>query len=123
MLDYDKALKGPMSLSCLNAMNSNISLNALNANLTLNASNASVVKCTTVDSKVQTCANSAITVRSRYAKFICDKNPQIELVFIGSYEDINCLRCRRQREREPSRIPAKKICRLLTKSRKLRKAF
>ena len=28
-----------------------------------------------------------------------------------------------RREREPSRIPAKKICRLLTKSRKLRKAF
>ena len=109
MLDYDKALKGPMSLSCLNAMNSNISLNAMNANLTLNALNVSVIKHTTVNSRVQTCANIAITVRSRHTKFICDKNPQTELAFIGSYQDINCLRRRHQREREPSRIPAKEF--------------
>ena len=140
MLDCNEVPKGPMSLSSLNAMNAtlalnamnaslrvnvmnaNSSLNAMNANLTLNALNASVIKHTSVNSTVKTYTNCAITVRSRHVKFICDKNPQSELLFIGNYQH-NHSRCRYQRDREPSRIPAKKICRLLTKSRKLKKAF
>ena len=72
----------------------------------------------------QACANNnTITVRSRYVKFLCAKNPQSQLMFIRNYQHNNCLSRQHRREREPSRIPAKKICCLLTKSRKLRKAF
>ena len=70
----------------------------------------------------ETCASRVITVRSRYVKFLCDENPQSQLIFIGNYQHNNGLNHRHRREREPSRIPAKRICRLLTKSRKLRKA-
>ena len=71
----------------------------------------------------QKCTSSASSFRSHYVKFICDKNSQNQLFLIGNYQHSNWLCCQHQREREPSRIPAKKICRVLTKSRKLRKAF
>ena len=70
----------------------------------------------------QTCASCAITVRS-HVNFLCHENSQSQLIFIGDYQHNNCFSCRYRCEREPSRIPAKKICRLLTKSRKLGKAF
>ena len=71
----------------------------------------------------QACANDTITVRSRYVKFLYAKNPQSQLMFIRNYQHNNCLCHQHKREREPRRIPAKKICCLLTKSRKMRKAF
>ena len=71
----------------------------------------------------QPCACSTITVRSRYIKFQCDENPQSQLIFSGDYQQNNCSSRRYRRGREPSRIPAKKVCRVLTKSRKLRKSF
>ena len=178
MLDCNKVLKAPMSLSSLNSMNTTLTLNAmnanltlnanlnLNANLTLNATNASTIEQSSINSKVvhlndkviltdnkvtsmnakivaaksitsncmngksiydskcfQTCACSTITVRSRYVKFLCDKHSKSQLIFNEDYRRNNCLSQQYRREREPSRIPAKKICRLLTKSRKLRKAF
>ena len=159
MLDCDKVLKAPMSLSSLNsmnatlnAMNATLPLNAMNVNLTLNANlhvtlnatNASTIehssvistdkKSTSMDAKVVTtksitsnCINNKLiydtTVRSRYVKFLCHRNSKNQLIFNGDYQHSNCLSQRCQRDREPSRIPAKKICRLLTKSRKLRKAF
>ena len=73
MLDCDKVLKAPMSLSRLNSMNATLTLNAmnatlplnamnanltlnanlnLNANLTLNATNASTIEHSSVNSKV-----------------------------------------------------------------------
>ena len=156
MLDCDKVLKAPMSLSRLNSMNATLTLNAMNANLTLNANSilnvnltlnatnacttehSSVIstdnKSTSMNAKVVTtksitsnCMNSKLiydtTVRSRYVKFLCYKNSKNQLIFNGDYQHSNCLSQRYKCEREPSRIPAKKICRLLTKSRMLRKAF
>ena len=168
MLDCDKVLKAPMSLSSLNSMNATLNamnatlplnsmnatlpLNSMNVNLTLNANlhvtlnatNASTIehssvistdkKSTSLNAKVVTtksitsnCINNKLiydtTVRSRYVKFLCHRNSKNQLIFNGYYQHSNCLSQRCQRDREPSRIPAKKICRLLTKSRKLRKAF
>ena len=73
--------------------------------ITSNCTNSKSI-CNT--KRFQTCSSCTGTVRSRYVKFICGENPQNR---------------RYQREREPSRIPGKKICRLLTKSRKFRKVF
>ena len=39
----------------------------------------------------QTCASCAITVRSRYVKFLCHENSQSQLIFIGDYSHNNCL--------------------------------
>ena len=106
-----------LTLNAMNATNTNLTLNAMNANLTLNAS---AIKHRSANSKVKISATNAVTVRSRYVKFICDKNLQCDLI---NYQHKSCLTRQYQRDREPSRIPAKKICRLLTKSRKLRKSF
>ena len=112
MLDHDR-------VSCLNAMNTKLTLNAMNANLTLNASanehrsvNPKVIsidnKITSINAKIvtvkstasncmnsksmyDTCANNVITVRSRYAKFICEKNHQSQSPFIRNYRHRNCL--------------------------------
>ncbi len=58
--------------------------------------------------------------RSRYGKFLSD---QCHVILIARKQCSNCLTHRRHREREPSRISAKKLCRLFTKSRKLRKVI
>ena len=134
----------------LNIMNTNLTFNAINnsviecrsvhykvryLNDKVKSMNVEVVTAKSITSNCtnsksicntkcfQTCTCSTGTVRSRYVKFICGKNPQNQLIFIGNYQDNNYLCRRHQREREPSRIPGKKICRLLTKSRKFRKAF
>ena len=54
MLDHDKVPKGPMSLSCLNAQNANLTntMNTMNANITLNAMNANAIEHRFVNSKV-----------------------------------------------------------------------
>ena len=156
MLDHDKVPKGPMSLSCLNAQNANLTntMNTMNANITLNAMNANAIehrfvnskvvdlvistdnKVTSINAKVvtvksitsncmsmksiydskcfQACASRVITVRSRYLKFACDKIHQIQLPFTENYQHNDCSSGRHWRDREPSRIPTKKICRLLT---------
>ena len=64
----------------------------------------------------QPCACSIIAVRFRYIKFPCD-DPQTQLMFIGYYQQNNCSSHQYKREQEPSRIQAKKICCILTKSR------
>ena len=88
--------------------------------------NAKLVPAKSIyDSKhFQACANNnTITVRSHYVKFLYAQNPQSQLMFIRNYQHNNCLSRQYRREREPSRIPVKKLCCLLTRSRKLRKAF
>ena len=134
----------------LNIMNTNLTFNAINTSVIecrsvhykvrylndkVKSMNVEVVTAKNITSNCtnsksicntkcfQTCATSTGTVRSRYVKFLCGKNPQNQLIFIGNYQDNNCLCCRHQCEQEPSRIPGKKICRLLTKSRKFRKAI
>ena len=118
-------------------MNANVTWHTMNANLNLeNAMNHSAiehrsvssedidlnVKVMTAKSSTYNCVNSkciydkkhfqtcAITVRSRYVKFLCHENSQSQLIFIGDYSHNNCFSCRhrREREQEPSRIPAKK---------------
>ena len=75
-------------------------------------------KVVTTKSITSNCMNSKLiydtTVRSRYVKFLCYKNSKNQSISNGDYQHSNCLSQRYKREREPSRIPAKKICRLLT---------
>lgn len=99
----------------LNAMNANLTLNAMNANLSLNAMNHEVIRINTkvisgkvYDAKCMT-AKCMITMNSR------TNNDE-------KYQHITFLSYKQRRDRAPSRVPAKKICRLLTKSRKLRRA-
>ena len=128
------------NLTLVNAMNASaIEHRSVNSkDIDLNAKIISIdKKITSVNAKLmtaksksiydtkhfQTCASGSIAVRSRYVKFLCHENSQSQLIFIGDYQNNKCLSCRYRHEREPSRIPANKICRLLTKRRKLRKAF
>ena len=59
-------------------------------------------------------------LRSRYARFLHNRYEQMSYVYSVEIKH-EAKRHVRSRDREPSRIPAKKICRLLKKSRKLRK--
>ena len=55
--------------------------------ITSNCTNSKYI-CNTKCFQTCTCTS---TVRSRYVKFICGKDPQNQLIFIGNYQDNNCL--------------------------------
>ena len=107
----------------LNTVNANLTFNAINATLIehkyvnckvrhlngkIKSRNAKSITSNCTNNKsicntkcFQKCTSSAGSFRSCYVKFICDKNPQNQLFFIGNYQHSNWLCCQHhQRERQ-----------------------
>ena len=66
MLDCDKVLKAPMSLSRLNSMNATLTLNAMNANLTLNANSTLNANLTLNATNASTTEHSSVISTDMY---------------------------------------------------------
>ncbi len=119
------AMNGNLSLNAKLTLNANLTLNAMNANLSLNAMNHEVIPINTkvISGKVYDAKN--ITTKNMIPKSMvakCMTTMNSGTNNDEKYQHSTFLSYKQRRDRAPSRIPAKKICRLLTKSRKLTRA-